>query len=94
MGCKLLTALLALVLILLIYLVLLHTDTERFVIGDFDHTLRAKGATLKEMSKAFQKGLGKVVSVTDGTQSMDVFMYPTDKIPTDVLIDDLQGKVV
>lgn len=94
MGCATLTALLVFILIMLIYLVLLHTDGEQFVIGDFDHSLRAPGPTLQNMSKSFEKGLGKIVTVTDGKQKMDVFMYPTHKIPTDVLIADVQGKVI
>lgn len=94
MGCATLTALLVFILAMLIYLVLLHTNSEQFVIGNFDHSLRAGNATLQSMSKSFEKGLGKVVSVTDGKQHMDVFMYPTNKIPTNVLVADLQGKVI
>lgn len=90
--CLKILALEILILLVLIYIGYTHSNRERFLAGDFDDQLFASGADLTMLQ---QSARGRIMNVMGPNgEKIPTYVYPVSKIPLNVLVADIQGKVV
>lgn len=91
-DCLKVIALEILILMVLIYIGYTHANRERFLAGNFDDQLTASTAELKKLGESVR---GRIMSVNGPKgEKISAYVYPADKIPVDVLVANVQGKVV
>lgn len=91
-DCIKVVALEILILLVLIYIWYTHANREKFLAGNFDDQLFASGDDLEKLANSAR---GRIMHVMGPKgEKISAYVYPAHKIPIDVLVADVQGKVV